>query len=122
MNLRTVALIDGGAALGSLFVPLTRSVLAAADGLDEIVLGLRPESFHRSERYGFGLELVVELVEELGADAYVYGRLPADGAADKPFVVRVDGRVPPALGETIYLDARADEVHVFHPRTGARLD
>jgi multiple sugar transport system ATP-binding protein len=121
MNLRTVALVDGGAALGSLFVPLPRSVLAAADGLDEITLGLRPESFHRSERYGFGLELVVELVEELGADAYVYGRLAADGVADKPFVVRVDGRTPPALGETVYLEARADEVHAFHPDSGVRI-
>ncbi|HEX8768976.1 MAG TPA: sn-glycerol-3-phosphate ABC transporter ATP-binding protein UgpC [Jatrophihabitans sp.] len=129
MNLVKVPFDDNGAELGGLKVPIRPDAAAAARsaGLKEIILGIRPESFHASEN-GQGLKLKATLVEELGADAFVYGELPGtkthdvgdDGGA-KPFTVRFDGRVPPKIGNEISLEVRTDETHAFNPETGERL-
>jgi multiple sugar transport system ATP-binding protein len=57
-------------------------------------------------------------VEELGADALLYVRLPESGS---PVVARAEGRKPPAPGHTITLRIDPDDVFAFHPETGARL-
>ena len=37
-------------------------------------------------------------------------------------MVRVDGRTPPTLGQTVKVAVRdASEVHLFHPESGQRL-
>ena len=93
MNLRVVDLVDGGARLGDIVLPLKPEIhKAAADaGLKQINLGVRPESFHALDAAGTGLEkdetalkIEVKLVEELGADAYVYGELPGDDSDSRP--------------------------------------
>ena len=117
MNLATLPLADGGVQLGSTVLPVPRSVVDAAGsaGLTEIVYGIRPESLRLVPDGGF--ELVVELVEELGADAYVHGKV-----GDDRFVVRVDGRTPPRLGDNVRVALRGEgEAHAFHPETGERL-
>jgi multiple sugar transport system ATP-binding protein len=129
MNLVDAPLVDGGAQLGNITVALKPDVAAAARaaGLKEIILGIRPESMHASEN-GVGLKVKASLVEELGADAFVYGEVQGahtvdvgdDGGA-KPFVVRFDGRVPPKIGQEISLEVRTEEAHAFHPETGERL-
>jgi multiple sugar transport system ATP-binding protein len=129
MNLVKVPFDDAGAHLGGVTVPIKPDAAAAARaaGLKEIILGIRPESFHASED-GTGLKLKATLVEELGADAFVYGELPGmkthdvgdDGGA-KPFTVRFDGRVPPKIGNEITLSVRTDETHAFNPESGERL-
>ena len=123
MNIRTAELTPDGARLGNGVVPLSRTILDAAHaaGLDKITLGLRPESFSISADSS-GVKLEVQLVEELGADAYVYGKLSGDSLEDKHFVVRfADDRDPPAIGEVLSLDVRADCAHLFHPETGLRF-
>lgn len=131
MNLRDVELVPGGAQLGNITLPLSAEVQAAAEkaGLKRITVGVRPESFTLSNggdgdpltKSSAGLKLEVKLVEELGADAYVYGELPGDSADAKPYVVRFDGRVPPRIGEVLSLDVRSSEEHAFNPETGERL-
>jgi multiple sugar transport system ATP-binding protein len=123
MNVRRVPLVSGGAQLGNIVLPLQQSVsdAARAAGLSEILLGVRPESFTASHDSSGGLKIEVKLVEELGADAYVYGELAGDGDGDKHFVVRFDGRVPPRIGDVLSIDARENEEHAFHPDTGTRL-
>jgi multiple sugar transport system ATP-binding protein len=124
MNLRTAKLVAGGSArLGNIDLPLQKSVTdaAIAANLSTITLGVRPESFSVAADQAKGLSLEVVLVEELGADAYVYGTLKDDEPDDKHFVVRFDGRVPPRIGEVLTLDVRTNEEHAFHPETGERL-
>ena len=66
--------------------------------------------------------MTVELVEELGADALVHGAVKI-GDASQRFVVRVDGRTPPTLGQHVKVAVRDDtEIHLFHPETGERLE
>lgn len=128
MNLRTVPVIEGGVRLGNIDLPLSAETQAAVrtNGLTEVTLGIRPESFQTGDagsmtKTASGLKLDVQLVEELGADAYVYGSLQDDPADAKKFVVRFEGRVPPHIGETISINARVGEEHAFHPVTGERL-
>jgi multiple sugar transport system ATP-binding protein len=123
MNLRTSQLVPGGARLGNIVLPLQSGVSDAARtaGLSTITLGVRPESFAVAANGGGGLRMEVKLVEELGADAFVYGSLPDDDATDKHFIVRFDGRVPPRIGEILDLDVRSGEAHAFNPETGERV-
>ena len=102
-------------------MPLPTSVLdtAARADLTEVTLGVRPESFRLAEDDS-GLAVRVDLVEELGADAYVYGSGEINGAREQ-FVIRVDGRTPPRMGDTVRLSVRPGEQHVFHPQTGVRM-
>jgi multiple sugar transport system ATP-binding protein len=121
MNLKTVPLVEGGAKLGELTVPLSQPVLddAARANLTEVILGVRPESFTVISD-GPALPLHVDLVEELGADAYVYGTATLQ-SGEEQFVVRVSDRSVPEMGETIKLAVQPKETHVFHPEAGNRL-
>jgi multiple sugar transport system ATP-binding protein len=121
MNLGTFGLSDGGVRLGELTVPLARETRDAAteQGLSSVTLGVRPETLELVGEHADAFELAVELVEELGADAYVHGRV--DGHPDR-VVVRVDGRTPPRLGDRVRVGLRdASEIHLFHPETGLRF-
>ena len=118
MNLKTASVADGEAKMGGLSVPL-RS--AAAAGLSSVTLGIRPEAFEVATDGQDGLKLHVDIAEELGADAYVYGTADLNGS-DEQFVVRVDGRHVPTMGDTITLIVPPGNEHAFHPETGERLD
>jgi multiple sugar transport system ATP-binding protein len=123
MNLKTVPLTAAGAQLDGITVELPRAAMTAAttQGLSEITFGVRPETLRLATVEEDGFELVVELVEELGADAYVHGAVRI-GQATERFVVRVDGRTPPTIGQKVKVLLRdATEIHLFHPETGARL-
>ncbi|TVT36598.1 sn-glycerol-3-phosphate ABC transporter ATP-binding protein UgpC [Amycolatopsis rhizosphaerae] len=123
MNLKTVALTAGGARLDGLTVPLPRATLAAAEaaGVDRIQLGVRPESLRPAREGEQAAKLTVELVEELGADAYIHGSIRI-GDTPERFVVRAEGRRAPQIGETVEVTiADAGDVHAFHPESGERL-
>jgi multiple sugar transport system ATP-binding protein len=127
MNLRTVALTDGGVQLAGKVLALPPAVRTEAQqaGLSEIVIGMRPEHLHVTgtdspgELNGSG-EITGEviLVEELGADALLHVRLPEGG---DQLVARAEGRKPPAPGQKVTLHVQPDDVFAFHPQTGARL-
>ncbi|MEJ7635285.1 sn-glycerol-3-phosphate ABC transporter ATP-binding protein UgpC [Aeromicrobium sp.] len=116
MNLMELPVTDGGVRFGDLVVPVSRDTLADADAT--VTLGIRPENLEVAET---GLRLEVDVVEELGADAYVYGRADVCGT-EQTIVARVDWRNPPAKGEAVNL-APVDPagVHVFATESGRRL-
>jgi multiple sugar transport system ATP-binding protein len=118
MNLQTVPLAGGGARFAGAIVPLPAQVRAAAarDGLDELVLGVRPEHLHLVS--GGELSGEVLLVEELGADALLHLRLAGDRTQ---VVARTEGRATPAPGQQINLRVKPENLFAFHPETGARL-
>jgi multiple sugar transport system ATP-binding protein len=106
---------NGSVTLGGAGVTLPAGV-GAEDGR-ELVLGLRPESL---ELAGDGLAARVEVVEELGADAYVFCAAQVGGAETR-LVARVDARRPPGRGERVFLRPRPGEAHVFDAATGERV-
>ena len=62
----------------------------------------------------------MNVVEELGADAYVYGTGDVEGTPNN-VIVRVDGRDTVHKGDTIYVTTDPHNVHVFDTDTGERL-
>ncbi|GAA3363606.1 MULTISPECIES: ABC transporter ATP-binding protein [Saccharopolyspora] len=122
MNLKTVPLSAAGAELDGQTIPLPRAALSAADGLQEVTFGVRPEALSLvSGEDEKAMTMTVELVEELGADALVHGSIQIAGEPQR-FVVRTDGRTPPALGQQVKVALRdSGEVHLFRPDDGTRL-
>ena len=121
MNIKTVALIENGAKFGSLAVPLTREQIGAAEGgSGKITVGFRPEATDLVAPTEGGLPIVVDLVEDLGSDANVYGHAAMDEGSER-FVVRTDRRTMPTMGETVFIKPQANQVHLFNAGSGARI-
>ncbi|HEU4411936.1 MAG TPA: sn-glycerol-3-phosphate ABC transporter ATP-binding protein UgpC [Polyangiaceae bacterium] len=123
MNLFAAPLDGPAARLGPVRLALSPATLDAAKaaGLDSLTVGLRPESFRLA---GPGdespLPVEVTVVEELGADAFLYGSVRI-GDSNHDVIARAGGRAPPAKGETVKLLPKLDELHFFDPKSGARL-
>jgi multiple sugar transport system ATP-binding protein len=125
MNLRGAKLAPEGALVSGTVLPLPADTVKAARaaGLDQVTIGLRPESTSLAPAGTPGaLALTVALVEELGADAYVYGELAGDAPDDKPWVVRCDGRAAPRIGDKVSVVVQASDAHLFNHQTGLRLN
>jgi multiple sugar transport system ATP-binding protein len=111
MNLLTVPIRDHSVALGDWRVAVPRDV---ADHAAEVVVGIRPEHL---EVGGEGVEIEVDVVEELGADTYLYGRISGTGQS---VVARAGWRDPPARGSRVRLRPEAAHVYFF-ATDGSRL-
>jgi multiple sugar transport system ATP-binding protein len=121
MNLKTVPLTETGATFGSLAIPLTREQVAAAKSSDgKVTIGFRPEAADLVSESTNALPIVVDLVEDLGSDANVYGHAAIDGSSER-FVVRTDRRNMPSMGETVYVQPQTSAIHVFNATTGQRV-
>jgi multiple sugar transport system ATP-binding protein len=122
MNIKTVPLSDEGARFADFVVPLTREqVEAAREGGDgKVTVGFRPEASHLVSEGQGGMPIVVDLVEELGSDEYVYGHADLDGTQER-FVIRTDGSDRTRIGDTVYIKPRQGEHHAFHAETGNRI-
>jgi multiple sugar transport system ATP-binding protein len=116
MNLLDVNIVEGGVVLGDMIWPVTPAVLAATSG-PSVTLGVRPEDLELAQR---GLAVTVDVVEELGADAYIYGSLQGEGN-NQPIIARTDGRRSPEKGSSVHLMPKADHVHLFDTVSGLRL-
>jgi multiple sugar transport system ATP-binding protein len=110
MNLCEVACANGS-------VPFAGERVSVANGRSSVVLGFRPESLELASE---GMPARVEVVEEFGADAYVFCTAEIAGK-DTRLVARVEARRRPERGERVLLHARAGEAHVFDPDTGERI-
>src|SRR5699024_1443029 len=123
MNLIDGKIVEGGVQVGDFTVPVPRDVLAKASGEDSLTSGIRPENFEPSDGDGLGLDVAV--LEELGADAYLYGTLAGLDEDEKltaqQIVARISSRRPPQRGATVRLTMKEDQVHVFSKETGDAL-
>ena len=141
MNLFRVPVEGDHLTLGSMKLSLTREQCQAITG-DSVTVGIRSEDLLPAPD-GHGLPIAVEMVEELGADAYVYGHLapitaantvvrvepsaataqghPDEDAPPSPVVLRAEGRTPPAVGATVWVAPVAERIHFFDANGGRRL-
>jgi multiple sugar transport system ATP-binding protein len=117
--LLTAPVSGGQAKLGGLTLAVPTSAGAT------ITVGIRPEAFTPSST---GFDVLVEVVEELGADAFVYGT-PVDSSVKfanvteegAQVIVRWDPKNPPKPGQTITVTANPAVVHLFNSTTGERI-
>jgi multiple sugar transport system ATP-binding protein len=116
MNLCTVPLGSNGAvSLGGVEMPVPRG--AAENGKSALVVGVRPESLEVAAE---GIPARVDVVEDIGADAYVFCSTELGGETTK-LVARTEVRKAPKQGERVSLRPRAEEAHLFDPESGERL-
>lgn len=116
MNLFEVPVVDGGVQVGESVIPVPRAVLADTQA-SRVTLGIRPEDMEQAAE---GIAMRVDVVEELGSDAFAYGTTEIDGTAQH-VVARVNWRTPPAIGEDIHFAVDPERVHLFSIDTGRRL-
>ncbi len=81
----------------------------------EVRVGIRPEHFAIGGGEP-GLELAVEVVENLGGTRYVYGTLPSN----EEIIVEARDHVTVKAGETVTVGYRPERVLAFLP-DGERL-
>jgi multiple sugar transport system ATP-binding protein len=120
MNLVTLPVTDDGVKVGDSTLPLERADLSTLSGagLSEVTFGIRPEQLELSDDAS-GVEVVVDLVEDLGSEAYVY----THAGSGVELVARCNPRTAPKLAETVKLRKHPDAaVHLFHPQSGERLN
>ena len=119
MNLLVAPVSGGKAKLGNLEVSVPSSAGSS------VIVGIRPEGFVPASK---GFEVQVEVVEELGADAFVYGK-PLDSsvkfnnASDEgaQVIVRWDPKNPPKAGQTVTVSAKDESIHLFNATSGERI-
>ena len=119
MNLLKTSVSGGKAQLGKL------SIDVPASAGSSVIVGIRPEGFVPSSE---GFAVKVEVVEELGADAFVYGQ-PSDSSISfaqasedgAQIIVRWEPKTPPKPGDTITVSADPSAIHLFNAESGERL-
>jgi multiple sugar transport system ATP-binding protein len=123
MNIKTVPLTDQGGKFADMVLPLSREQIEAAradGGNGTVTVGFRPEDTDLVGPNDGGMPITVELVEELGSDAYVHGTVALEGQ-DERFVVRADPRHTPHLTDIVYVKPRTDSHHAFNSANGKRI-
>jgi multiple sugar transport system ATP-binding protein len=146
MNLLEATISDDVISFGNFTVPLDRERRPGyVPGDGRVVVGIRPEAFEDAEFATSGLpqiEVTVEVIEELGSDAFVFFALDvesvvvedalSDDSADETsllaaerdrtlFAARVDPRTKAKMGSTIRLTVDPSRFYFFSPETGETL-
>jgi multiple sugar transport system ATP-binding protein len=144
MNLVNGTIQDDSLSIGSFRIPLDRHrrPAAAADG--RVIVGIRPEAFEDAEFAASQLpqiDVQVEVVEELGSDAFLFFEVDApavvvEEARDDPeeettllaeetgralFGARVDPRTRAQVGTMARLALDPSRLYFFSPDTGESL-
>jgi sn-glycerol 3-phosphate transport system ATP-binding protein len=92
-------------------------LLQPAPKAGDVMLGLRPEHAELGAGDGAGWPMVVEMIEMLGAERLVHGRI-----GSSMFTVRQDSTlIPPAIGATVALHGAPAHLHWFDASTQKRL-
>ena len=120
MNLLVAPVSGGKAHLGDLDIDVPASAGSS------VIVGIRPEGWAPADR---GFHVLVEVVEELGSDAFVYGK-PADASVKfanstdegVQVIVRWDPKNPPKAGQTVTVSNVAGAVHLFDATSGNRIN
>jgi multiple sugar transport system ATP-binding protein len=110
------------------FIPISiEGDIARASGFDlrlpaplgnrSAILGIRPENLgeHRVMQ-GPRLEMKVDVLEVLGSDQFLYGKVGRDEV-----VARVDPHLPVGVGDTVPLGVDVRRLHLFDPGTEEAL-
>ncbi len=121
MNLIALPVEGDQVHFGAWAMAVPRETVSALSS-GELTVGVRPENLALVAE-GSGIPVTVEVVEELGSDAFLHGSIQvADGDADHPALVvaRVDPTSPPKKGTTVHL-APSGNLHFFDAASGDRL-
>jgi len=111
------------ASFGSMSLPAP--VLNVAKGDGKITIGFRPEALElSSEGTENAFPVDVDIVEELGSDAFVYGEPASDDSTlrSQNVIARIDPHDAPRKGDKIWLRPKTESRHFFSGANGQRID
>ena len=121
MNLLKATAKDGKASIGGYEVPVDPTAESKIGPQhNDITVGVRPEAWRLVSESEGGLPVKVTVVEELGADGFVYGTSDVEGVPGN-VIIRVNARDSIHKGDTIYVTTDPKSVHVFDNESGERL-
>jgi multiple sugar transport system ATP-binding protein len=118
MNLLEAKASGGEARIGDYTVPVDPSAETKMKG--DITVGVRPEAWRFVSKEDGGLPVAVTVVEELGADGFVYGTSDVAGTP-RTIIIRISDRDTVRKGDTLYVTTDPKNVHVFDTESGERL-
>jgi multiple sugar transport system ATP-binding protein len=118
MNLLEAKASGGEARISDYSVPVDPAAAATMQG--DITVGVRPEAWRMVSKEDGGLPVDVTVVEELGADGFVYGTSDVAGTPHS-IIIRISDRDTVHKGETLYVTTDPKNVHVFETESGQRL-
>ena len=145
MNLMSGSVAGDRVSIGDFTMPLDRERRPAFAEGDRAIVGIRPEAFEDAAFAARGLpqmEVKVEVIEELGSDAFIFFRHDAeqviveDAMSDQKedattllaeedvqqlFAARVDPRTDARVGDTVQLALDPSRLYFFSPETGETL-
>jgi sn-glycerol 3-phosphate transport system ATP-binding protein len=115
MNFLPATLEPGGTAARldmGLLLPFADGRRPGSGG-DRLIVGVRPEHLAA----GTGLDIAIELIEPLGSETLVHGRL---AGGDAPVTVKLVGPAP--AGEVLSVAPQSPHIHVFDRESGRRIE
>ena len=122
MNLIEATFDPAGVRLGSTVIAAPRELTAQA-GSGAVTVGLRPESLELVSEGG--IPAIVSIVEELGAEAFVYAQLAnhvgQSVTAPSDIIARVEPRDAPAKGDLIHVRVKDGSMLLFDSESGVRI-
>ena len=91
--------------------------LPKAPGIEKGVLGIRPEDLTEVPHEGFPqIDIKVEVVEVLGSDQYLYGKVGGDD-----IIARLDPQFQVSVGDRVRLNVNMRRLHLFDVNTERAL-
>jgi multiple sugar transport system ATP-binding protein len=127
MNIADFEVRDGFAQAGQVKLRLPEPVARTAAQDGRITVGFRPEGLDMADANAENAFPVdVDIVEELGSDAFVYGVTAGDATAavmrNENIIARIDPHIAPRKGDHVWLAPKENSMHYFSASTGARID
>jgi multiple sugar transport system ATP-binding protein len=120
MNMVRADVVGGDLIVGGLRIGLQRDQREAIGGREAVELGVRPEHIVVGGPDSDGLPAVVDIVEELGSEEYLFATASI-GDQEQRVVTRSMTRSRGLRGEAIRISFRPDSLHLFDIDTGLRL-
>jgi multiple sugar transport system ATP-binding protein len=118
MNLMALKITPTGVQFGNTTIKVDKTVLAKTKQA-KVTVGIRPEDLVVSKKDG--IQVTVNIIEELGADAFLYGEAKIDGK-DVEVIARVGSKSSLRSGDKVFLMPSGGVTHLFDVNTGLRLN
>jgi multiple sugar transport system ATP-binding protein len=118
MNLMSLKIVAGGVKFGNATLKINSAVLSKTKE-KSITVGLRPEDLVISKKDGIQVE--IDVIEELGADAFLYGSAVIEGKKTD-VIARIGSISSLRSGDKVYLKPQGGITHLFDVASGERLN
>lgn len=118
MNLLSLKITGTGVTFGNTTLKIDKTVLAKTKQ-PRVTVGIRPEDLVISKKEG--IQVTVNIIEELGADAFLYGETVLDGEKIE-IIARVGSNSSVRSGDKVFLMPSGGITHLFDINTGLRLN